>query len=127
MFIELDEIHDTNFYGDLEKKREAKSKLTHQTTGLNDFYQEMDLGTMYFTIVKQRKREGKEKYEGDKTKLSLISKDQMNNLEWLRENFRNPHDHSENNIEEEFSDITIQKIKIFIHEIRAAITNLKYI
>ena len=127
MFIELDEIHGTNYYGDLEKKREAKSKLTHQTTGLNDFYQEMDLGTMYFTIIKQRKREGKEKYEGDKTKLSLISKDQMNNLDWLRENFRNPHDHSENDIEEEFSAMMIQKIKIFIHEIRAAITNLKYI
>ena len=127
MFIELDVIHNTNFYGDLEKKREAKRKLTHQTTGLNDFYQEMDLGTMYFTIVKQRKREHKEKYEGDKTKLSLISKDQINNLDWLRENFRNPHDHSENYIEEEFSAMMIQKVKIFIHEIRAAITNLKYI
>ena len=127
MFIELDELHNTNYYEDLEKRREAKSKLSHQPTGLNDFYQEMDLGTMYFTIIKQRKREAKEKYDGPKSKLSLISKDQINNLEWLRENFRNPHDHSENDIEEEFSDMTIQKIKIFIHEIRAAISNLKHI
>jgi hypothetical protein len=51
----------------------------------------------------------------------------MYELTWLRDNFRNPHDHSVENIDDEFEDAIIVQAKLFTHHIRKFIEDLEYV
>ncbi len=127
MFQELDEGKFKSVYEGLEKKRESRDQMVHQSKKLLDFWDETDLGKLYFVIVYGKKLCRKGKYEDPDSKLLKFNEDHMYELTWLRDNFRNPHDHSVENIDDEFEDVIIVQAKLFTHHIRKFIEDLEYV
>ena len=127
MFKELDEGKFKSVYERLEKHRESREQMIHQSKKLLDFWDETDLGTLFFVIKYGRKLCSKGKYENLDSKLFKFDENHMYELQWLRDNFRNPHDHSVENIDNEFDDTIIVQAKLFTHHIRKFIEDLKHI
>ena len=127
MFKELDEGKFKSVYERLEKHRESREQMVHQSKKLLDFWDETDLGTLFFVIKYGRKLCSKGKYENLDSKLFKFDVNHMYELQWLRDNFRNPHDHSVENIDNEFDDTIIVQAKLFTHHIRKFIEDLKHI
>jgi hypothetical protein len=127
MFQELEEGKFKSVYKSLEKKRESRKQMVHQSKKLLDFWDETDLGTLYFAIVYGKKLCRKGKYEDPDSKLLKFNEDHMYELKWLLDNFRNPHDHSVENIDDEFEDAIIVQAKLFTHHIRKFIEDLEHV
>ena len=49
----------------------------------------------------------------------------MYQLGWLRDNFRNPHDHTVEDIDEEFEELEVIQAKTFSHKLREFIKKLE--
>lgn len=129
MFHELNEGKYKTEYKKLEKARILKEGYEHQTTGINDFWQQTDFGGLEFIVIYAKKlvkdkKLGSGKFENSKSIFHEFGDDQMYKLQWIRNNFRNPDGHSENDMDKEFSIEILIQTKLFIKQLRTFIRKL---
>ena len=129
MFHELNEGKYKAEYKKLEKARIEKQSFEHQTTGINDWWSQTDFGGLEFIVLYAKKlvkdkKLGSGKFENPKSIFHEFGPDQMYKLQWLRQNFRNPDSHSENDMDKEFPMEILIQTKLFIKQLRTFIRKL---